>query len=181
MQNCKDLISPPNLPDLQRKMLQSSGLVPVPHSEGNLLPAVWNRSTQTWCVPHNNQHTFPLMPLPQGLWPPKEQQWSNQGVTLSLWLGKCDIIDSVGTPPFPFLWFFDCQSRSRCLHSSILLCWLPARVETSASTTFAGGELCFQSTPNSVASIAAWRAGGSVFFSKPPCYQFVVMGNTRDQ
>lgn len=123
MQNCKDLISPPNLPDLQRKMLQSSGLVPVPHSEGNLLPAVWNRSTQTWCVPHNNQHTFPLMPLPQGLWPPKEQQWSNQGVTLSLWLGKCDIIDSVGTPPLSFSLVFRLpvpQSLSALIHTVVL-------------------------------------------------------------
>lgn len=126
MQNCKDLISPPNLPDLQRKMLQSSGLVPVPHSEGNLLPAVWNRSTQTWCVPHNNQHTFPLMPLPQGLWPPKEQQWSNQGVTLSLWLGKCDIIDSVGTPPFLFFGFsITSPAVAVCTHPYCCAGYLP--------------------------------------------------------
>lgn len=55
MQNCKDLISSPSLPGLQRKTLQSTGLVPVPHPEGNLLPALWNRSTQNWSVPHNNQ------------------------------------------------------------------------------------------------------------------------------
>lgn len=36
-------------------MLQSCGLAPAPHPEGNLFPAAWNRSTRTWCVPHNNQ------------------------------------------------------------------------------------------------------------------------------
>lgn len=43
---------------------------------------------------------FSLNATPQGLWPLKEQQWSNpMGVLFTLWWGKCGIIDLVASSP----------------------------------------------------------------------------------